>query len=228
MPYRLGENLLDTAAGGSCNVEVVSVIPHCNGTHTECVGHIVNDPVHVTAIVAKGLVLANLVSITPTSPDETDDSYDPPIKSDDRIITKAALQRSISGRDVGDALIVRTLPNDQSKKSRNYNDEPGPYFSVEAIELLKSLGIEHLLVDFASVDRANDNGLMEIHHRFWDIARNQRDLEGAEPSTRTITEFVFVPDEVEDGRYLLDIQMAPFAADAAPSRPVLFKIESND
>ena len=27
MPYRLGENLLDTAVGGSCNVEVVSVVP---------------------------------------------------------------------------------------------------------------------------------------------------------------------------------------------------------
>ncbi len=38
-----------------------------------------------------------------------------------------------------------------------------------------------------------------------------------------ITEFIFVPNKVKDGSYLLNLQMASFENDASPSRPVLFK-----
>jgi hypothetical protein len=38
------ENLIgDTRRGGSCNFEQITLIPHCNGTHTECVGHITDE-----------------------------------------------------------------------------------------------------------------------------------------------------------------------------------------
>ena len=30
----------DTRKGGPCNFETYSLTPHCNGTHTECIGHI--------------------------------------------------------------------------------------------------------------------------------------------------------------------------------------------
>jgi hypothetical protein len=33
----------DTRRGGSCNFEQIKFIPHCNGTHTECVGHITDE-----------------------------------------------------------------------------------------------------------------------------------------------------------------------------------------
>ena len=35
---------------------------------------------------------------------------------------------------------------------------------------------------------------------------------------------IFVSDDVKDGEYLLNLQFAPFVADAAPSRPILYKI----
>ena len=69
---------------------------------------------------------------------------------------------------------------------------------------------------------------MENHHRFWGVNPDTHTLEGAVPSAHTVTEFVFAPDTVEDGRYLLDLQVAPFASDAAPSRPVLYKLEDHD
>ncbi|HSD73628.1 MAG TPA: hypothetical protein VLB75_02595 [Steroidobacteraceae bacterium] len=34
----------------------------------------------------------------------------------------------------------------------------------------------------------------------------------------------FVPDETADGFYLLDLQLAPFVADATPSRPLLYPV----
>ena len=39
----------------------------------------------------------------------------------------------------------------------------------------------------------------------------------------SITEMIYVPDEIEDGTYLLELQFAPFENDASPSRPVLYR-----
>ena len=40
----------------------------------------------------------------------------------------------------------------------------------------------------------------------------------------TITEFVFIPNEVQDGLYALNLQFAPFDLDASPSRPVIYPL----
>ena len=50
----------------------------------------------------------------------------------------------------------------------------------------------HLLLDLPSVDREEDDGVLAAHHAFWDFPRTT-DLQ------RTITELLFVPDEVRDG-----------------------------
>src|SRR5438445_4483268 len=42
-----GDLVGDTRRGGSCNFERVTLIPHCNGTHTECVGHITVERISV-------------------------------------------------------------------------------------------------------------------------------------------------------------------------------------
>jgi hypothetical protein len=40
----------------------------------------------------------------------------------------------------------------------------------------------------------------------------------------TITEFIYVPNAVEDVEYLLNLMIAPFENDATPSKPILYKI----
>ncbi len=35
---------------------------------------------------------------------------------------------------------------------------------------------------------------------------------------------IFAADSVEDGNYLLNLQIAPFTSDASPSRPILFEV----
>jgi hypothetical protein len=53
----------------------------------------------------------------------------------------------------------------------------------------------------------------------WIVARDVASL---------VTELAFVPETAADGLYLLDLQVPAFAADAAPSRPVLYPVaESN-
>jgi kynurenine formamidase len=89
----------------------------------------------------------------------------------------------------------------------------------EALTLMRSKGIKHLMLDLPSVDREVDGGRLQAHHAFWKSGFKDDD-------SCTITEMIFVPDQVADGAYLLNLQTAPFENDATPSRPVLFKLNS--
>jgi hypothetical protein len=40
----------------------------------------------------------------------------------------------------------------------------------------------------------------------------------------TITEMIFVPNEIQDGSYILNLQITSFENDASPSKPILYKI----
>jgi kynurenine formamidase len=122
------------------------------------------------------------------------------------------------------ALVLRTLPNDASKRHRRYPDEPPPYLSHEAMAYIVSLGVRHLLLDLPSVDRAFDEGRLSAHRIFWEMEPAGHSAVEGPASSRTITELIYVDDTVPDGRYLLDLQIAPFVADAAPSRPVLYPV----
>ena len=81
-----------------------------------------------------------------------------------------------------------------------------------------SKGIKHLLIDLPSIDREKDGGELLGHNAFWNTSGQLR-------MDATITEFIFVPNSVEDGTYFLNLQVAPFENDATPSKPVLYKIE---
>ncbi len=122
-------------------------------------------------------------------------------------------------------LVIRTLPNLPEKKSRRYAlSDCIPFFTVEAMEWLTRIGIEHLLVDLPSVDRFLDNGRMENHCRFWGVDPTTRQVTEQHRAAKTITEMIFVPDEVDDGIFWLDLQVPAWEIDAAPSRPVVYPV----
>lgn len=215
----------DVRRGGSCNFETYVLTPHCNGTHTECVGHIAEERIRIREVLAAELVVASLVSVTPVAPADTQDRYTPALGAEDRVIDRASLEAALVGIPVGllDGLVLRTLPNAPGKCSRDYMQVPPAFFTLEAMTFLSGLPIRHLLVDLPSVDRLFDEGKLSAHHIFWGVPQGTHAGHAA-IKERTITEMIFVPDAVPDGCYLLDLQIAPFMADAAPSRPVLFAL----
>ncbi len=223
---KLGEFTGDTKLGGSCNVDSLQMIPHCNGTHTETVSHIVNEDIWIGHAAMGILAVAVLVTVTPVGA-ETSETYRPPLADSDTIITRELLTQSLAPNgDLNqirpDALIIRTLPNTIDKCSRAYTAENAhPFFTVEAMTLINELGIRHLLVDFPSVDKMNDDGLLTNHHIFWNVKEKSHELSGETWQDKTITEMVFVDDEIEDGVCVLNIQIPAFCSDAAPSRPVI-------
>lgn len=230
----------DVRRGGSCNFDTYTFTPHCNGTHTECIGHLTADRVRVHEQVKDALIPATLISVDPRPAGESKDSYDPGFGEGDRVIDKALLEAAIQAfntitrgnqgqgndRSFSQALVIRTLPNDPSKQGRDYMKTPPAFFTLEAMEYIRSLGTRHLLVDLPSVDRLFDEGKLSTHHLYWEISTDGTDQLEGERMFRTITEMVFIPDAIRDGQYLLNLQIAPFLSDAAPSRPVLFDLKA--
>lgn len=225
-PFSLPGYVLDTQEGGSCNVRTISFTPHCNGTHTESIQHLAAAGPPIAAVAAKGLIGATLITVTPESGADTADTYEPAKRARDRLITRSGLDvlESVDDRSLLEAVVVRTLPNSAEKRRRDYQADPAPYVSVEGIGLLVEIGCRHLLVDVASIDRADDQGMMTIHRKWFCLPAGTSDVAPGSRVDRTVTEMIFVDDHVADGAYLLDLQVAPFVSDASPSRPILFPI----
>lgn len=220
------EELGDTREDSSVNFERYSLVPHCNGTHTECVGHITHKRISVRSCLQDALLHAVLVSVEPEN--ETTDSYSVGFEPGDRLITQRVLEKILTlslashGSGLPLALIVRTLPNDDSKLTTDYGDENiSPYFTTEAMRLIVERGFKHLLVDMPSIDRLFDDGHLSNHRVFWNMDAGSFEINDATRIGSTITEMIYVPNDVADGEYLLNLQIAPFDADCAPSRPVL-------
>ncbi|REJ79137.1 MAG: hypothetical protein DWQ47_06760 [Acidobacteria bacterium] len=221
----------DTRRGGSCNFEQVTLIPHCNGTHTECVGHITDERTSIGDSLRESLFAAVLISVSPEALYGAEDTYPNQPGETDLAITAKGISRKVekylSGDSGVNALVVRTLPNDEGKKSRLYTDLVPPFFSTEAIRLVSRLGIDHLICDVPSIDRLHDGGKLSNHRIFWKVEEGSNELGPDSRTDRTITELAYIPDSAKDGIYLLNLQIAPFQSDAAPSRPLLYPVISD-
>ena len=224
-PFAAGGFVGDTRAGGSVNCSVVTMAPHGNGTHTECVGHVVDERIDVHSVVESRLLTASLTTVELVPFGECDEAYVVPVGAGELVVTAAALSRALAKLPIApntDAIVIRTnAPGNQ--RSMNWSATMAPFPTTAAMELLAAGPWQHLLIDLPSVDRADDNGLLANHRRWWGVAPGSKSA-ASPPSRRTITEMVAISAEVEDGAYALSLQVAPFVLDAAPSRPFLFPL----
>ena len=178
------------------------------------------------ALLTDSLIPATLITIAPEPASVSAESYRPALRPADLLITREALQSALAGCDSAfySALIIRTMPNEDSKKTAQYGDCIPPFFSVEAMEYLCALMVKHLLVDMPSIDRMDDDGMLTAHHLFWGVPEGSHTVDPRAASPKTVTELIYVNNTIADGHYLLNLQLAPLVADAAPSRPLLYKV----
>ncbi len=201
-PVRTHEFVGDVNEGGSVNFNNISFNPHGNGTHTECVGHISKEKESINQSLKKFFFSAQVITI------------DPEKQGEDLVITLDQITSKLT--EPIQAILIRTLPNTDEKKTRQYSNSNPPYIDSEVIPYILKMSVDHLLIDLPSVDREMDNGVLASHHAFWNYPENPN-------RERTITEFIFIENDVQDGFYLLNLQIAPFENDASPSKPVLYK-----
>ncbi len=204
-PVKMGTFVGSVEEGGPVNFVNIKMNVHGNGTHTEGYGHISREFYPVNKLFNTYFFLSTVVSVYPTK-----------LENGDLRIERSTLEIMLENK-CNEAICIRTLPNDVSKQYRKYSGSNPPYFQDEAIEYLINLGVKHLLIDLPSVDREEDNGVLKGHNLFWSEKRKNE---------CTITELIFIPDEISDGEYLLNIQLADIESDAVPSRPVLYMMQN--
>ncbi|MHA3786999.1 cyclase family protein [Flavobacterium hauense] len=209
-PVKMGDWVGKVSEGSSTNFNNIFFNPHGHGTHTECLGHITRDFYSVNQALKQFFFMAELVSVKPEA------------QGEDFVITKAQIEAVIKGK-LPEAIVIRTLPNDAEKKSKNYSNTNPPYLEESAAAYIRECGIKHLLIDMPSVDRESDEGRLVSHKAFWNV-KDIHNLNADARHDATITEMVYVNDVVEDGSYLLNLQIASFENDASPSKPVLYKL----
>ncbi|TRX34044.1 cyclase family protein [Flavobacterium sp. ZT3R18] len=198
----------------STNFNNIFFNPHGHGTHTECLGHITREFYSINQCLKQFFFMAELVSVQPE------------ILGEDLVITKNQIQRALSTATslsvTPEAIIIRTLPNLENKKSLKYSNTNPPYLTEDAARFIRESGIKHLLIDLPSVDKEHDEGKLLAHKAFWNV----KDVNNLNADARldcTITEMIYVAEEVQDGSYLLNLQIASFENDASPSKPILYR-----
>lgn len=219
-PFRAGSFVGDTRLGGSVNCETFSVNPHGNGTHTECVGHIVDARLSVSEMVQKTFMRGHIVSVFPEPLGTSEETYPAPHRPEDIVVTRRSLEQALGNHHPGEALIIRTLPNTQAKRTQHFSGSNPTYLSFEAMQWIVDLQVQHLLVDFPSVDREEDGGILPNHHVFWGVEFGARHCDPV--SMKTISEMIFVPEDLCDGPGVLNLQLPDVLLDAVPSRPRWF------
>ncbi|MBU3741629.1 MAG: cyclase family protein [Candidatus Kapabacteria bacterium] len=202
VPFRMGSFIGSVEEGGPVRCDVVTLAPHGDGTHTECVGHVGGKGYSVLNAIDVPMMVAEIITV----PLRT-------IADGDRVIMPDDLRAAWRAART-DVLIVRTSPNDVLKKTVDHSGTNPAYVAIDAMQVIVDRGVRHLLIDLPSVDREEDGGALAAHKLFWDWPAAPR-------TDKTITELIYVPDTVADGLYALALNVAPFDGDAAPSRPMI-------
>lgn len=216
-PVVMGDWIGKVSEGkSSTNFNNLFFNPHAHGTHTECLGHITKEFYSINQCLQQFFFWATLISVQPEK------------EGEDLVISKSQIEKALQSVDnseiQSEAIVIRTLPNEASKKSLKYSNTNPPFLSEEAVLFLRESGIQHLLIDLPSVDQEKDGGKLVAHKAFWNV-KDINDLNEDARLNCTITEMIFVPNEVSDGTYMLNLQIASFENDASPSKPVLYAIQ---
>ncbi len=212
-PLKSGSFVGSLKEGGPVNCFDIKFNPHGNGTHTECVGHISGEHHSVNQCFKDYFMMALVVSV------EAGKMGAGSWEQGDLLIQPNELNAAIEKHKFEDctAIVIRTLPNPESKRTQQHSGNNSTYFHPDCMDLITEAGFKHLLTDLPSVDREEDGGALLAHHLFWNYPENPR-------LSYTITELIYVPDHCVDGIYLLNLQVAAMESDASPSRPVIYGV----
>jgi hypothetical protein len=176
-------------------------------------------PVRVTT----PLLLAVLVRVAPRRLDESEDDVAGNHRGDDVVVDRALLEAAIAVVDLcgmtPKAIVIATAAG-ATRRAQRFSGTNPPYLTHDAARFLRERGFDHVVVDLPSLDREEDGGLLSAHRAFFGLPPGVREVDEP-PAPRTVTELAAVDEDVAPGLYALLLQVAPFAADAAPSRPLL-------
>ena len=112
--------IYSVAEGAGFNVPEISLNIHCSGTHTECVGHLLENPGDVGMLLKDIMIPAVLITVDPTLFGDSGESYHCNVEDNELIISKKSIQNEFEALEEyrPQALVIRTTPNPDKKKLR--------------------------------------------------------------------------------------------------------------
>ncbi len=161
-PVRFGDWIGKVSEGSSTNFNNVFFNPHGHGTHTECLGHITRDFYSINQCLKQFFFIAELISVEPEK------------RNEDLVITKKQVQEALNGK-TPEAIVIRTLPNPESKTHAKYSNTNPPYLLEEAAIFIREIGIKHLLIDLPSVDRESDKGKLLTFREIQEAEKEEKE-----------------------------------------------------
>jgi len=204
IPFKSGDFIGSTLQGGPVNCAILHLAPHGNGTHTESIWHISTEKYPICNVFERWFFTAQLCTIEPI------------MIADSMMITKQTIIHAL-GDARPEAILIRTQ---KSTEQKMWSGMDAPAFEPAGLAWLAEIGIRHLLTDLPSVDPEEDEGKLAAHHAFWDYPDNPR-------IQATITEMIAIPEDVNDGLYLLQFGIAPLMSDASPSMITLYPLKAS-
>jgi kynurenine formamidase len=200
-PSKYGDFELSIKSGSPVNSFDLFVNIHGRTTHTECLSHVKDDKLTIDKSMEQFFYVASLVSVD--------------LKEQNEISVENFDWEKVHGESK--ALIIRTLPNMPEKEHMDYSGMNPPNITPGLMQQIVDFGILHLVVDIPSVDPENDGGKVKAHKIFWNIGDDER-------RNSTISEMVYIPNEIEDGLFLVNINPIRIHLDAGISRIVLYEL----
>ena len=201
-PFKTPEFIGSLEDGGPCQCDVITFVPHTHGTHTESMAHIIAGQPFPIDLSIPSLMLARLMSYE-GGPE----------------ISSSNVSNFFNDPCQAQALILRRRDR-KNKKPQDAKESIPSYVSPEMMTCMVQNGIEHFFFDSPSVDPIVDGGALLAHRAFWSVENGKN----FSRNHCTITELIQVPETLQDGYCLINLQLAPMALDATPSRPIVFPI----
>ena len=230
--FQANEKSVETIDSFYC--DEIKLCVHGNGTHTETSGHIRVDSmprIYMTERYPPVIMMALLITVSARKwiddngvliKDLYEAIHDVEL---DWIINQEEIRQKLheiwpSKPLIGEKSVTFMISDQMALivRVRSAPNAPSfPYWTESAVELLITMGFQHLLIDTPSLDREKDGGKLRSHRKFF--GKNLQE------SYSTLTELCRVSEDVEDGWYWLNLQCAPLRSDAVPSRPMILRIE---
>lgn len=196
-PFTSGNFVGEIAQGSSVNFRNVFLNPHGNGTHTETAEHIYDIKKPISSTLLRSHLIGQFLKLKVENGVVSGDFW----------------------KDVKEGVEAVILEAGVSSENDFSGTNPA-YFQAEDIMQLVVKKVDHLLTDLPSVDPEIDEGRLSAHKAFF----------GPESSPRenaTITEMLVIPENFEEGLYLIDIQILNIEMDASPSRVMVYPLKKS-
>ena len=154
---------------------------------------------------------------------------DPAPQAGDRLITRARARARLAARTCRSRRARSSsarCPTTPTSATRDYTRQTPPYLSREAAQLLVSRGIEHLVVDVPSIDRAHDDGRLTAHRIFFGLPPAAAQLARRGAPARHDHRARLRPRRASPtAATCWQLQVPALAGDAVPSRPLLYPLQ---